>query len=93
MWPVRIDDEPFEMAALAAAREQMTTAPCSMWASVEARLALQIKLTAWTWKLGGRVRQLLQGVQNEGTQISPAKRAFLVRFRLPCSGAAPLHGN
>ena len=42
---VNIDDEPFEAAPVAAAREQMTTA-CSMWASVEPRLVLQIKLTA-----------------------------------------------
>ena len=35
----------FEAAPVAAAQEQMTTA-CSMWASVEPRLVLQIKLTA-----------------------------------------------
>ena len=45
MSSVKNDDEPFETAAVAVAREQMATA-CSMWASVEARLMLQIKLTA-----------------------------------------------
>ena len=52
---VNIDDEPFEAAAVAAAREQMTTA-CSMWASEEPRLGLQIKLTAWPALLAGSVR-------------------------------------
>ena len=75
---VNIDDEPFEAAPVAAAREQMTTA-CSMWASVEPRLVLQIKLTAWPALLGGSVRQLLQGVLTEGTQISAAERAFFTR--------------
>ena len=65
---VNIDDEPFEAAPVAAAREQMTTA-CSMWASVEPRLVLQIKLTAWSALLAGSVRQLLQGVLTEGTEI------------------------
>ena len=41
--------ELFMLAALAAARAQMVTA-FSLWATVGARLALQIKLTAWTWK-------------------------------------------
>ena len=75
---VNIDDEPFEAAPVAAAREQMTTA-CSMWASVEPRLVLQIKLTAWPALLAGSVRQLLQGVLTEGTQISAAERAFFTR--------------
>ena len=47
MLSVKNGHEPFKMAAAAAARAQMATA-CSMWASVEARLALQIKVTAWT---------------------------------------------
>ena len=89
---VNIDDEPFEAAPVAAAREQMTTA-CSTWASVEPRLVLQIKLTAWPALLAGSVRQLLQGVLTEGTQISSAKRAFFTRSSMPCSGSCPLHGN
>ena len=76
---VNIDDEPFEAAPVAAAREQMTTA-CSIWASVEPRLVLQIKLTAWPALLAGSVRQLLQGVLTEGTPLSAAERAFFMRF-------------
>ena len=75
---VNIDDDPFKAAPVEAAREQMTTA-CSMWASVEPRLVLQIKLTAWPALLAGSVRQLLQGVLTEGTQISAAERAFFTR--------------
>ena len=79
---VNIDDEPFEAAPVAAAREQMTTA-CSMWASVEPRLVLQIKLTAWPALLAGSVRQLLQGVLTKD-QTAPHwsmrfARGFLLR--------------
>ena len=63
---MKSDDEPFETVAVAAAREQMATA-YSMWASLEPQLALQIKLTAWTCKLGGRSRRTCKRVQNEGT--------------------------
>ena len=49
MWSVNNDDEPFKTAAVAVAREEVATS-YSVWASEEARLALQIKLTAWTWK-------------------------------------------
>ena len=76
---VNIDDEPFEAAPVAAAREQMTTA-CSMWASVEPRLVLQIKLTAWPALLAGSVRQLLQGVLTEGPNCSSLEHAFCTRF-------------
>ena len=72
------DDEPFKTAAAAVARERVATAR-SMWASVEARLALQIKLTAWTCKLGGRSRQSCKSLQNEGPWFSSAERAFSTR--------------
>ena len=45
MWSVNNDDEPFETVAVAVAREHVATV-CSVWASAEAQLALQIKLTA-----------------------------------------------
>ena len=89
---VNIDDEPFEAAPVAAAREQMTTA-CSMWASVEPRLVLQIKLTAWPALLAGSVRQLLQGALTEGTEISSAERAFFTPSSMRCSGGRALHRN
>ena len=78
---VNIDDEPFEAAPIAAAREQMTTA-CSMWASVEPRLVLQIKLTAWPALLAGSIRQLLQGVLTEGPNCSSLEHAFCRGFLL-----------
>ena len=79
MRSVKNDDEPFETVALAVVREQVTTA-CSMWASVEPRLVLQIKLTAWPALLAGSVRQLLQGVLTEGTHCSSLEHAFCTRF-------------
>ena len=60
MWSVKNDDEPFKTAAAAVARERVATAR-SMWASVEARLALQIKLTAWTCMARRRRVAVLQG--------------------------------
>ena len=64
MWSVKNDEESLETAAVAAAREQMVTA-CSIWASLESHLALQIKLIAWTWKARRPLEAVLQG---------PAKR-------------------
>ena len=49
------DDEPFETAAVAVARERVSTV-CSLWTSVETHQVPQIKLTAWTCKLGVRGR-------------------------------------
>ena len=45
MMSVKNDDESFKTAAVADVGERVATA-WSMWASVEARLVLQIKLTA-----------------------------------------------
>ena len=70
VWSVNNDDEPFKTAAVAVAREQMTTAR-SMWASEESRLALQIKLMSWTCKARRPLAAVLQG---------PAKRRPLVLF-------------
>ena len=69
MWSVKNDDETFKTTAAADARERVATAQ-SIWASVEKQLVLQIKLTAWTCKLGGGSRQLLQVLQNEGPSFS-----------------------
>ena len=79
MMSVKKDDEPFKSAAAAVARERVATAR-SMWASVEARLALQIKLTPWTCKLGVRGRAAPESAENEGRWFSSAKRAFFTRF-------------
>ena len=77
MWSVKNDEESLETAAVAAARERVVTA-CSMWASVEARLALQIKLTAWTCKA--------RRPRTAGSQDS-AKR----RLSVLCSGKSFSH--
>ena len=53
MCSVNKDDEPFEPAAVAVARERVSTV-CSLCASVETLLAPQIKLTPWTCKVGVR---------------------------------------
>ena len=66
MWSVNNDDEPFEPAALAVAWECVSIV-CSLWVSVKTLLALQIKLTAWTCKLGGRSWRSCKMLQNEGT--------------------------
>ena len=79
MWSVKNDDEAFKTAAAASVRDQTATA-CSMWASVEPRLVLQIKLTAWPALLAGSVRQLLQGVLTEGPNCSSLEHAFCTRF-------------
>ena len=70
MWSVKNEAESFESAAVAAAREQMLTA-CNVPASAEPMLGSQT-----TWRhgscsaLGGAGDQLLQVLQNEGTQNS-----------------------
>ena len=79
MMSVKNDDEPFKTAAVAVARERVATAR-SMWASVETHLVPQIKLTAWTCKLGVRGRAAPESAENEGEVFSAAERAFLTRF-------------
>ena len=69
MWSVKNDDEPFKTAAVSVVRERVATAR-SMWASVEARLALQIKLTAWTCKARRRRTPAPERAENEGTHCS-----------------------
>ena len=66
MCSVNKDDEPFEPAAAAVARERVSTV-CSLWMSVETHLVPQIKLTAWTCKLGVRGRAAPESAENEGT--------------------------
>ena len=79
MWSVNKDDEPFEPAAVAVARECVPIV-CSLWMSVETLLALKIKLTAWTCKLGVRGRAAPESAENEGEVFSAAERAFLTGF-------------
>ena len=66
MCSVNNDDEPFETAAVSVARKHVAT-ECSMWASVETLLALQIKLTPWTCKVGVRGPAAPESAENEGT--------------------------
>ena len=79
MMSVKNDDEPFKTAAVAVARERVATAR-SMWASVETHLAPQIKLTAWTCKLGVRGWAAPESAENEGGVFSAAERAFFTPF-------------
>ena len=66
MWSVNNDDEPFEDAAVAVARECVPIV-CSLWMSVETFLAPQIKLTPWTCKVGVRGLAAPESAENEGT--------------------------
>ena len=81
MWSVNKDDEPFEPAASAVARECVSIV-YSLWMSVETLLALKIKLTAWTCKLGVRGRAAPESAENEGSWFSRLETAFDTRFSL-----------
>ena len=78
MRSVNNEAEHFESVAVAAAWEHVATV-CSVWASVEAQLALQIKLTTWTCKARRRCAPAPEMLQNEGPSFSSAKRAFSTR--------------
>ena len=78
---MKSDDEPLETASAAVAPEHVATV-CSMWASVKAHLVLQIKLTAWTCKLGVRGRAAPESAENEGSWFSRLETAFDTRFSL-----------
>ena len=79
MWSVNKHDESFGPAAVAAAQEPVSTV-CSLWMSVKTHLVPQIKLTAWTCKLGGRSWRSSQVLQNEGRHCSSTEQAFDTRF-------------
>ena len=81
MRSVNNEAEHFESVAVAAAREHVATV-CSVWASVEAQIALSIKLTARTCKAQRRCTPAPEMLQNEGPSFSSAKRAFSTRFEI-----------
>ena len=66
MLSVKNDDEPFEMAAVEVAQERVATV-ASVWASVEARLVREIKLTAWTCEAWRRRTPPPGSAENEGS--------------------------
>ena len=81
MLSVKNDDEPVETVAVEAAQERVATVS-SVWASVEARLMREIKLTAWTCEVRRRRTPAPGNAENEGEVFSATRAAFKTRFSL-----------
>ena len=81
MLSVKNDNEPVETVAVEAAQERVATVS-SVWASVEARLMREIKLTAWTGEVWRRRTPPPGSAENEGEVFSATRAAFKTRFSL-----------